>query len=374
MEQEKIEVPALERPPAQPDAKAAPGATAPETKAPEPPREPTRRVGIVGMFLIALVAALVVIAPLAWQWFLTRADIAGLQQSLAQKLAEAEGATKETRLIASQAQEAAREAQVKHGVLEAKLAEFADQQDALQALYQELAARSREEWALNEVEQLLVTANQQLELAGNVKAALSALESADQRLSGIERPGFMALRKTLASEIERLQALPEVDVTGISVRLDNMIEAVDTLPLEPDVRSARPPETRSIEADSSWLRIAREIWADIKGLIRVRRSDVIEPPLLVPEQAFFLRENLKLRLLSARLNLLSHREAGYKADLDAASQWLTKYYDSESKKVRSLVEGLDELKVKDISIDLPTIAASVEAVRKLKDAREAGGR
>jgi uroporphyrin-III C-methyltransferase len=374
MEQEKIEVPALERPPAQPDAKAAPGATAPETKAPEPPREPTRRVGIVGMFLIALVAALVVIAPLAWQWFLTRADIAGLQQSLAQKLAEAEGATKETRLIASQAQEAAREAQVKHGVLEAKLAEFADQQDALQALYQELAARSREEWALNEVEQLLVTANQQLELAGNVKAALSALESADQRLSGIERPGFMALRKTLASEIERLQALPEVDVTGISVRLDNMIEAVDTLPLEPDVRSARPPETRSIEHDSSWLRIAREIWADIKGLIRVRRSDVIEPPLLVPEQAFFLRENLKLRLLSARLNLLSHREAGYKADLDAASQWLTKYYDSESKKVRSLVEGLDELKVKDISIDLPTIAASVEAVRKLKDAREVGGR
>jgi uroporphyrin-III C-methyltransferase len=149
---------------------------------------------------------------------------------------------------------------------------------------------------------------------------------------------------------------------------------VDTLPLEPDVRSARPPETRSIEADSSWLRIAREIWADIKGLIRVRRSDVIEPPLLVPEQAFFLRENPKLRLLSARLNLLSHREAGYKADLDAASQWLTKYYDSESKKVRSLVEGLDELKVKDISIDLPTIAASVEAVRKLKDAREAGGR
>ena len=130
------------------------------------------------------------------------------------------------------------EAQVKIGVLENKLAESQSQQIALESLYQELS-RNRDEWAFADVEQLLQMAGQQLQLAGNVRGALIALQNADMRLQRMERPQLAPLRKAINRDIERLKALPYVDTVGLSVRLDNIIAAVDTLPL---AMEARPPE------------------------------------------------------------------------------------------------------------------------------------
>lgn len=360
--------PGTELPALEPPATAA----EPSPPVPEPSPRSGRRGQLIGSFLIALLVSIVVMAPLAWQWWLTRSDIAGLQQQVAQKLADIESALKDARALAAREQEVGRAAQVKIGVLENKLAEFRDQQEALHALYQELATRSREDWALNEVEQLLVMANQQLELAGNVKVALTALESAEQRLAGIERPGFIALRKTIDADIERLRALPEADIAGLSVRLDNMIEAIESLPLEPQIAAHRSPEPQAAESRDTWSQLAREIWAELKSLIRITRVGATEPPLIAPDQAFFLRQNLRLRLLSARLNLLARNQAGFSADLKAAEQWLKQYYDAEAKAVQSLLDGIGALQRKDITISLPSIAVSLEAARRLKDAHEAG--
>jgi uroporphyrin-3 C-methyltransferase len=302
---------------------AGPAPTAAPT-APLPSR--SRRGGVQLTAFMALVLAVLALVLLGLEWHTNRSAVKSLRLEVAKRLADAETINKESRLIAEQSREGAADAQVKLGVLEQRLAESQSQQIALESLYQDLS-RNRDEWAFAEIEQSLLIASQQLQLAGNVKGALIALQNADARLQRMDRPQLTALRKAIARDIDRLQALPYVDVVGVSLRLDNVIGAVDRLPLAMEVRPAdtATSETPSDVERSAWKRFWREAWGELKQLVRVQHMDRAEVPLLAPSQAFFLRENLKMRLLGARLALLSRDQASYKADLEAARDWIVKY-------------------------------------------------
>lgn len=329
-----------------------------------------------GLLLLGAVAAAVVALALAgWQGYDSRHQGEALKQELAKRLAEADAHATESRLIADQAREATHETQVKLGILENKLAESQNQQIALEALYQELS-RNRDEWAYAEIEHSLLIANQQLQLAGNVKAALIALQNADMRLQRMERPQLTALRKTINRDVERLKALPHVDTVGISVRLDNLIAAVDKLPLAMEMRP-QPDQTEDAaknSAGNAWSRVWHEVWSDLKQLVRIQRIDKPDIPLLAPSQTFFLRENLKLRLIGARLALLARDDTSYKADLKAAREWLERYYDTRNNTVTHAVSALRNLHASEISIEVPDISGTLDALRNLRPARERGAR
>ena len=323
---------------------------------------------------LALVVALAAVALLAWQWHDERGRSEALRQELAKRLADADLQAREGRLIAEQVRAAAAEAQVKLGVLENRLAESQSHQIALEALYQELS-RNRDESAYAEIDDALLLANQQLQLAGNVKAALIALQNVDARLQRMERPQFTALRKAINRDIERLKALPHVDTVGISVRLDGLIAGVDSMHLATEVRP--PPQHAVMEADRQrgpWLRFWSEVWNDLKQLLRVQRLDKPDPPLLAPAQSYFLRENLKLRLIAARLALLSRDDINYKADLKAAREWIERYFDTGNEQVTHAIGTLRTLHATEISIEVPDISATLDALRQLRRAGERSAR
>ncbi len=359
-----------QQPPLPGPAEAAarePAPTPPAASA--PPTKPARPA--FGLVHAATLLAVLALLLLAVQWYTTGAAIDRLRQDVAKKLSETDTGNKESRVVAEQAREASAEAQVKLGVLESRIAESQSQQIALEALYQDLS-RNRDEWAFAEIEQSLLIASQQLQLAGNAKAALIALQNADMRLQRMERPLLTPLRKAINRDIDRLKALPYVDTVGIAVRLDNVIAAVDTLPLAMEVR---PPDAASTELardkpENAWTRFWREAWTEIKQLVRVQNMDRPEVPLLAPQQIFFLRENLKLRLLGARLALLSRDQASYKADLSAARDWITRYYDVREKSVANALGTLRNLQEGEITIELPEISSTLDALRNLRIARD----
>ena len=331
----------------------------------EAPAARGRRVNWAGV--IAVLAVLLIGAA----WWDAHRGLDTLQQDVARRLGDIDGAVKSDRALALQTQEVAREAQARIGQLESKLAESQNQQVALEALYQELS-RNRDEWSLAEVEQIITIANQQLQLAGNVKAALIALQAADTRLQRIDKPQLIGLRRILDQDIERLKAVPLVDTAGIAVRLDNLGVAVETLPLLAD---ARPPESGSGEAEraarsSAWQKLARDTWGEIRQLVRVQRMDRSEVPLLNPGENFFLRENLKLRLLSARFALLARDEQTYKSDLRAAQEWLTRFFDDKSKSTQNTLALMRQLSEGTVSIAMPDISASLDAVHNYRLTRE----
>jgi uroporphyrin-3 C-methyltransferase len=292
-----------------------------------------------------------------------------LRTEVAQRLTEQDAAVKATHAAAESAQDNLRDTQAKIALLESRLAESQTQQAALEALYRELAP-SRDEWALTEVEQVLLLASQQLQLAGNVSAALAALQLADAKLQRLDRPQFVPLRRALARDMDRLKAVPFVDVQGLSLRLDQAIAAVDTLPLALEERLPAPVQEPPAKDEPGWRGFLRDAWQDLRQLVRIENLDQPEPPLLAPQQQFFLRENLKLRLLSARFDLLFHDQANFRADLAAADMWLKKYFDTRSKPVQSLQVLLKELRATDMTTELPGLAGSLDAVRVLQLARE----
>jgi uroporphyrin-3 C-methyltransferase len=318
-------------------------------------------------WVVPVVLALLAVA-LAWQWNESRTEVSGLREELAKRLRDSDTDSRDARLLARQSQEGVRDAQTRIAQLETRLAESQSQQLALEALYQELS-RGRDEWALAEIEQILAIASQQLQLAGNVNAALAALQTADARLGRAERPQFLPLRKALARDIEKLRSAPNADLTGIALKLDQVISSVESMPFPSDQPGA---DTRAAEKreESFWARFGGGLWNEVKGLIQVRNLERPEPPLLAPTQGYFLRENLRLRLLSARLALLERNQALFRADMKSAQDWVTRYFDPRSKQVANSAALLKQLGSSGISIEIPDISESLAAVRTFKATRE----
>jgi len=302
-----------------------------------------------------------------YQWYRNRGEDDALRRELARRLAEMEIQNKEAASRAAQAATALREAEVKLGVLEAKLAESQSQQIALESLYQELS-RNRDEGAFADIEQSVLLASQQLQIAANVRAALIGLENAESRLQRMDQPRYAALRRSLARDIERLKGLPLVDIYGSSARLDDVIAAVDKLPLAMDAHAKPEKFAQAVPAADvpAWERVLGEIWQELRQLVRIQRSGVQDAALLAPEQAFFLRENLKLRLVGVRLALLSRDTKSYQVDLRAALGMLEKHFEKGDPTVIATMGTLRKMLAAQVQVDIPDLAETLEALRKLR--------
>jgi uroporphyrin-3 C-methyltransferase len=294
-----------------------------------------------------------------------------MRSEVAAQLRDNRDEAKAARVIASDVQESLRELQSTTAGIELKLLESQGQQDALESLYQEMN-RSRDDWLLAEAEQTLNIAAQQLQLAGNVRAALTALQTVDARLARPDRPQFLSVRKVLARDIQRLQSAPMLDVTGMTLRLDQILENIDAMPI---VVEAHPHETapgaEKAAVGSIWWKDALYSgWAEIKQLIRVERLDAQDPTLLAPDQRYFLRENLKLRLLHARLALLQRDEQAFRNDLQASVSWFKRYFDTSDQTTANALAALEQMREAAVAVELPSIADSLNAVRGLKAPQE----
>jgi uroporphyrin-3 C-methyltransferase len=329
---------------------------------------PIRKSSLFAKTALALV--LLALGTLAWQWLNTRQRFNEVERALSQKLSEAEILNQQTYALAKNAQELSNRANARTIVLEQKLNESRDQQEVLQTLYDQLA-ENREATALAEVEQLLALASQQLQLAGNIKSALLALQAAEQRLQSLDLPRAIQLRETLNHEIENLRKLPQIDVSEISQQLEILADLSGRLPLiserQPTLNAQAKLAQQTQPAGTNTLqKFGFAIWEDIKELVTVERIDRPEPALLAPDHAFYLRENLRLRLLTARIALLQHDEETYRSDIKTVHVWLNRYFDTKHPDTINAFKILQKISAKNITIEVPALTESLSAVSRYK--------
>ncbi len=372
-------------PPSQPPAQShsAPPAPAPASASALRGMPPPQRLIPLGFAALAVL--------LVAQWWSSYSEVRDLRHEMAQRLQTGDSINNETKILVKSVQESMKEMQAKVAVLEGKQLEAQSQQLALEQLYQDLS-KNRDDWALSEIEQVLSTASQQLQLAGNVRGALIALQNADARLSRSDKPQFITIRRALARDQERLKSLPSVDLTGIALWLDSVITQIDKMPLLSDERPATPaaqpknmrrPIARETVPDAArargnsnaewltrmqdtWTSWTGELWSEVRQLIRVRSVESSDALLLSPTQAYYARENLKLRLLNARLALLSRNESAFRSDLLAAQDAITKYFDTRAGQTQTAQALLKRVQASNLAIEMPTLADSLNAVRNYK--------
>lgn len=339
-----------------------------------------------------LVLAVLVIVALA-------ATLRHQQQQLDAFGREATRRLDEVLAQSSAAQQQARQALTQSQGLESRLTALderagtlEEQQNTLAQSYRELL-HSDDEAVLVNVEQSLMLAAEQLELAGRVPSAIAGLQIAEARLARAARPAFMPAQQAVARDLNRLRALPMPDISEVAGRLDSAIASAAHLPLAavgeqavapdrdqqaPHGDATSPPSQAPVEsADASWWqrawvpvrdwseRVRSAASEELRELVHVRRIDQPDALLLAPEQSAWLRANLTLRLLDARMALMARESDVWRSDLDAAIQAVERYADLGAPQTKKMLDTLANLRDIDPAPPLPGIEDSLAAVRAL---------
>ena len=346
---------------------------------------------------------LLVIVAIALSWRASR-RVAELEQELVRRQQDSAGEANEARLVARDAQEGVRDAAAKVALLEARVAEVAVQRSQLEELIQSLS-RSRDENVLGDVEASIRVAMQQTVISGSAEPLVAALKQGDERLARYNLPRLENVRRAVGRDLDRIKSVGVTDIPSLAIKLDEAIRLVDDLPLlasadahrELDAtgseaaagasdapvavpgsgasaasRPVAPPRTEastfgrwSNAADSWWRDASGTAWSQLRSLIRVTRVDHPDAMLLAPEQAFFVRENLKLRLLNARLALLSRQFDIAQSDITVARAALERYFERGARRTVLAAELVAQVAAQARQVNVPrpddTLAALTAA-------------
>ena len=312
---------------------------------------------IIGVALVAVLALL--LSGFLWQ------KLSNIQEQLARQSADTSAQAIEARANAKQAQDLAREAATRVGVFDARLNEVALQRTQLEELMQSLS-RSRDENLVVDIESALRLAQQQAQLTGSVEPLLAALQSADQRVARAAQPRLNPLQRAIRRDIDRVKSATVSDTPGLLVKLDELAHLADELVVANAVASVNrltPGKAAPAAPTPLWWQRALQVLRDeAYMLVRVSRVEQPEAALLSPEQSFFVRENFKLKILNARLGLLARQLESSRADLEAASASLTRYFDASSRKTQTAAALLRQVQGQMKTLQLPRVDETLTAL------------
>jgi uroporphyrin-3 C-methyltransferase len=339
-----------------------------------PPEAP---VNTQGRWLIAaalaLTAATTAALVLAWN---TQQRVKSLDAELVKRQQDSGSQATEARTLARQAESTTRESSAKLALLEARVAETSIQRTQLEELIQSLA-RSRDENVLADLDAAIRVALQQAAITGSAEPLVLTLKQADERLARYNQPRLERVRRAVAKDLDQTRSAGVTDITVLVIRLDEVIRQIDELPLlatperrataRPPVREVPPPERPASAAwhdgwGERWNQGFSRVWQEVRTLVRVTRIDQPEAMLLAPEQAYFLRENVKLRLLNARLALLSRQFDTAQSDLRDVQSAIDRYFDRSARRVVLASELVKQVATQARQVSVPRPDATLAAI------------
>ncbi|GLQ00441.1 hypothetical protein GCM10007891_22940 [Methylophaga thalassica] len=222
-------------------------------------------------------------------------------------------------------------------------------------------AELQKRWALQEVKYLLNVANQRALLAHDVVGAIQALIMADKQLEALSDYRLHPLRAEIAEELMSLQSLTTLDIPGMAIQLQTLAAHVDKLRVKkgPEVDFSESPDTADIASTETpaWKQAISDIWQQLRSLVVIRHEQSGEAAVLVPEQRYFLYQNLRLQLESARLALLNADNNSFQHSLKTAISWLDKYFTGEERD--AMLASLNSLAEQKIDVSIPDISGSL---------------
>ena len=326
---------------------------------PEPvaERRPALGRGMLVLGAMALLALL--LSVLMWQ------KLSSIQEQLARQSADSGATAVEARTLAKQAQEQVLETAARQSVMQARLSEVALQRSQLEELMQSLS-RSRDENLVVDIESSIRLAQQQAQLTGSVEPLLAALKTAEQRVVRAAQPRLNALQSAIARDVGRIKGTTVSDTPALLVKLDELVRLADELPLVNAVAKVAASGSLKPHRDDSvsswWQRSWAVVLDEARSLVRLSRIEHPEAVLLSPDQAFFVRENFKLRLLNARLGLLARHIDAARADVVGVTASLNTYFDPSSRKTQAAEDLLKQLQGQMKTLELPRVDDTLAAL------------
>ncbi|MBV7482472.1 uroporphyrinogen-III C-methyltransferase [Bordetella sp. BOR01] len=380
---------------------AAPGTGSPASPPPGASKaRPTKPSSAVGTLTAALIIVLLLAVGLSWALWMQRKQFLAAGREVATRLDTVEQSAAQSRKEAREALALAQAQAGRVGELQNQAQEAKSRYDDLQQAWQTFSGGASDELLANDLERLLVLANQQLRLAGNVNNAIVALETAQARLAHADRPRFASLQQSINGDLDRLRAVATIDIPAQSGRIDRLAGLVSKAPmLVPDAAApgesldndgaaaARPAPLQqetdpraALPADAAWWQVWRAEIASWPGragsvlahelgdLISIQRVDQPAALMLSTEQAGQARAALRQRLMTAQLAMLMRQPEVWKNELDNVVNALRTYYDARSADTQAALRLAQDLAQTDIAVRLPDVSDSLASVAALRAA------
>jgi len=311
--------------------------------------------------LLALVAVVALLMALAlWQ------KVSGMQEQLARQSADALSQSLEARTLARQAQEVVRDTAARLALAETRVGEVALQRAQLEELMQSLS-RSRDENLVIDIEAAVRLALQQAQVTGNVQPLLAALKAGDTRIARAAQPRLAPLQRAMQHDADRLRSSASADNGDALQKLDELMRMVDDL-LALNAVAVRGGGLDTLQVEPLpanapwWQRFLMMVRTEARSLLRVGRIERPEAVLLTPEQTFFLRENLKLKLLNARLALLSRQVDTARGEMATVSAAINRYFDPASRRVQAAATLVQQVQAQIRTSEPPRVDETLAAL------------
>lgn len=322
------------------------------------------------IWVLTIVATAALISSgMLWQ------RLSNIQEQLARQSADSSAQATEARTLAREAQDGTRDISARMSVMESRVAEVALQRSQLEELTQSLS-RTRDENLIADVDASIRMAQQQADLTGSLQPLVVAIKNAHQRVERASQPRLAPLLRAMEQDSEKLERSSVTDTAGLLGRLDDLVRQVDELPLSnavayaSDMRPARPAANKEAAnasaSEPAWQAALHTAWLAVRdqalGLVRISRIDRPDAILLAPDQAYFLRQNLKLQLADARLSVLARRMDTARTQVAAAQHNFTRYFDANARRVQTFLTALQQLQANMHTTEIPQPTATFAAL------------
>jgi len=323
---------------------------------------------------LALLALTLSVAVAAGGYYWTRFVAAPGNAALRARLDDA-GAERDTltKRVTDSAERLARFESVQ-GEMLASIESLRTANTGLSAALKELAAQRGDrslDLALAECEFLILAASQRLALAHDVATARAALTAADDRLRGADHPSLAPLREQLARDEQALAAVALPDIEGLSLKFAAQIRKVDQLQTKAIAAvdtSFKHSREQPVTPDN-WRGVLKAMWDDLMSLVEVKDDKLPDDVLFDPKLRKLVEQNLKLELSSARLAIMERDTTNFRVAVEIVQDIVSRYYDADEAAVKALATMLAEVRNIELAPSLPTLGASLDAVRAARAAQ-----
>jgi uroporphyrin-3 C-methyltransferase len=242
--------------------------------------------------------------------------------------------------------------------------------EVVAGLRQQLGTSS-EDWLIAEAEYLLRLANQRVAMEDDAAGAIKLFEAADQIIREAEGIVAFELREAIAMDIAALRGVSNVDIQGIFVELGALAGQIDVLEqkrlqyVPPVIAEQNATESEQQSLTARALAFLVRIGDRLASLVDYRNDGESIKPILPPEEEYYLKKNLALKIQLAQLGLLRGNQEIYEQSLLDAVEWVDQYFNSEASLTLSVRESLARLSGVDVSRNLPEVSGSLREIRKL---------
>lgn len=356
---------------------------------PSKPKSGSRSVLAPAALVLALIA--VGLSGALWQ---QHSRMQETQTRLGAQLSGSESAAQRTAAQIGGVLDRVEQQNARIDALQSQLSEAADVIRDLDEALRNMTDRGSEIVLLNDVDHLATIAQQQLQLGGNVRNAIVALESAQAQLARANRPALASLLQTLNGDLDRLRAASTIDIAAFSRQLEELAILLTDAPLimpdrgqggapadSPAPAREQPAPTLPPAAaqEGSWLEQAwettrewsRDAWGslreDLGQFIEVRRVDDASALLMSPDQASRFRDNLRTRVMTAQLALMMRQPEVWKTETEAVVKAIESRYDPSSSLTRKALRLARSMADASIDAHLPTVDNTLHALNALRE-------